>query len=75
MIILFCLSCSKDKECELIRNKDEVRGSYYFYFRPNYYANPQSNSINGAGFNTEYVSGKVSKAIYDDYEIGDKYCF
>lgn len=75
MILIFCLSCHKEKECELIQNKEEIRGSYYFYFRPNFYATPQSNSISGGGFNTEYVSGKVSKAIYDDYEIGDEYCF
>lgn len=62
-------------ECDVIRNKEKIRENYYFYFSVNFYANPQSNSIGGVGLNSDYVSGKVSKEVYDQYDIGDEYCF
>ncbi|MDG1290925.1 MAG: hypothetical protein P8I34_05055 [Flavobacteriaceae bacterium] len=75
LAVLMFLSCNKDEECNTIRNKEEVRGNFYFYFRARYYSNSQANSITGSGLNNEYVSGKVSETVYNDYEIGDEYCF
>ena len=75
LIVLISLSCRKEKECEIIRNKEEVKGIYYFYFRPNFFPNSQSNSIGAGGINTEFASGKVSKEVYDQYAVGDEYCF
>lgn len=75
MLVIILFSCAKEKQCEIIRDKQEVRGIYYFYFRANYYATPQANNINTAGLNSNYVSGKVSQAIYEDYDIGDEYCY
>ena len=41
LIILFTLSCNSEQECEIIRDKDEVNGNYYFYFRSNFLPNSQ----------------------------------
>ena len=76
LFFLFFLSCSKQQEeCVTIRNKEEIKGDYYFYFRPNYFPNSQSNSLGGVGLSADYASGKVSKEIYHQYAIGDEYCF
>lgn len=75
LILLLPFSCKQERDCEIIRNKDEVNGIYYFYFRPNYFPNSQANNIGAGGINTEYVSGKVSKELYDQYDVGDEYCF
>ena len=74
-VFLICLCCGKEQECVIILNKEEVKGNYYFYFRPNYFPNSQSNSIGGAGLNNNYASGKVSQELYNQYDIGDEYCF
>ncbi len=52
-----------------------MKGDYYFYFRPNYFPNSQLNNIGGNGLTTDFASGKVSQEIYDQYEVGDEYCF
>ena len=77
LIFLSSLSCSKDKECVIILNKEEVKENYYFYFRPNlnYLPNSQANSLGSPGLNANYASGKVSKELFDQYNIGDEYCF
>ena len=75
LIILFILSCNSEQECEIIRDKDEVNGNYYFYFRSNFLPNSQANNIGGTGFASQYASGKVSKEEYDKYAVGDEYCF
>ena len=72
---IFFLSCSEDKECVIIRDKEEVEGNYYFYFSVNYYNTPQYNNIAGGGIDNQYASGKVSKKVYDDHSVGDEYCF
>ena len=74
-IFIFLISCSKEKECHNIEIKEESGGDYYFYFRPNYRTNSQLNFVSGVGLNSEYASGKVSKEVYDEYAIGDEYCF
>ena len=49
-MVLYLMGCSKDKQlCDTIQNKEESSGVYYFYFRTNYYNNPQMNLIGGAG--------------------------
>ena len=75
LIIFFHFSCSKEEECVVIRNKSEIKGEYYFYFRPNYFPNSQSNTLGGVGLSPDFASGKVSQEIYNQYEIGDEYCF
>ena len=75
IFILFLISCSKEKECVTIEIKDESEGNYYFYFRHNYRSNSQTNYLSGVGLNSEYASGKVSKEVYDEYLVGDQYCF
>jgi hypothetical protein len=75
LIFLLSFSCNKERECEIIRNKEEVNGIYYFYFRPNYLPNSQASNLGRAELGTQYVSGKVSKEVYDQYAIGDEYCF
>lgn len=75
-MVLFLMGCSKDKQlCDTIQNKEENSGVYYFYFRTNYYNNPQMNQIGGAGINSQYASGKVSEEVYNQYDIGDQYCY
>ena len=70
------MGCSKDKQlCDTIQNKEKISGVYYFYFRTNYYNNPQMNQISGAGINSQYASGKVSEEVYNQYDIGDQYCY
>ena len=75
LIFSFLFSCSKQEECVILRSKEEIKGDYYFYFRPNYFPNSQFNSSGGVGQNMEYASGKVSQEIYDRYAVGDEYCF
>ena len=66
---LFLLSCTKKEECIIIEDKYESNGSYYFYFLNNTINNNNSLDVDPLG------TGKVSKEVYDDYTIGDKYCF
>ena len=73
LIFLIHFSCSEDEECVIIRDKAEESDSYYFYFSTNYLPTSQSNNMLG-GIDSRYGSGKVSKAIYDKYNIGDEYC-
>jgi hypothetical protein len=75
ILVILLFSCAKEKQCDIIRDKQEERGNFYFYFRANYYATPQANNINTPGLNSNYVSGKVSEEIYKSYEIGDEYCY
>ena len=74
LIFLISFSCSEDEECVIIRDKAEESDSYYFYFSTNYLPTSQSNNMLG-GIDSRYGSGKVSKAIYDKYNIGDEYCY
>jgi hypothetical protein len=74
-VFLLSYCCGKDQECVIILNKEEVKGSFYFYFRPNYFPNSASNSISGSGLNSDYASGKVSEELFYQYSIGDEYCF
>ena len=73
LIFLISFSCSEDEECVIIRDKVEESDSYYFYFSTIYLSNSQSNNMLG-GIDSRYGSGKVSKATYDKYNIGDEYC-
>lgn len=75
LIFLLSFSCTKQEECVTIRNKEEIKGDYYFYFRPNYFPNSQANNIGGGGLSRDHASGKVSQEVYDQYAIGDEYCF
>ena len=77
VIFLISVGCAKDEECVILLNKEEANGNYYFYFRPNlnYLPRSQTNSIGSPGLNVNYASGKVSKEIFDQYGIGDEYCF
>ena len=76
LFFLISFSCSKEEEeCVIILNKETIKGDYYFYFRPNYFPNSQLNDIGGNGLTTDFASGKVSQEIYDQYEVGDEYCF
>ena len=75
LFFLISVCCSKQEECVIIRNKEEMKGDYYFYFRPNYFPNSQLNDIGGNGLTTDFAPGKVSQEIYDQYEVGDEYCF
>ena len=75
LFFLFSFSCSKEEECVIILNKETINGDNYFYFRPNYFPSSQSNNIGGTGLNRDYASGKVSQEIYDQYAVGDEYCF
>ena len=72
LIFVFCI---KQEECLFFINNDVMKGDYYFYFRPNYFPNSQLNDIGGNGLTTDFASGKVSQEIYDQYEVGDEYCF
>ena len=74
LIFIFSFSCSQDEECVVIRDKTEESDSYYFYFSTNYLPTSQSNNMLG-GIDSRYGSGKVSKEIYDKYNIGDEYCY
>lgn len=74
LIFLISFSCSEDEECVIIRDKAEESNSYYFYFSTSYLSTSQSNNMLG-GIDSRYGSGKVSKAIYDKYNIGDEYCY
>lgn len=76
LFFLISFSCSKEEEeCVIILNKETIKGDNYFYFRPNYFPSSQSNNIGGTGLNRDYASGKVSQEIYDQYAVGDEYCF
>lgn len=74
-IFLLVICCAKEEECVIILSKEEVSGSYYFYFRPNYLPNTQSPNIGRDGLNSNYTSGKVSLEKFNQYDIGDEYCF
>ena len=74
LIFLIYFSCSEDEECVIIRDKVEESDSYYFFFSTNYLSTSQSNNMLG-GIDSQYGSGKVSKATYDKYNIGDEYCY
>ena len=73
-ILFISFSCSEDEECVIIRDKAEESDSYYFYFSTNYFSTSQSNNMLG-GIDSQYGSGRVSKATYDKYNIGDEYCY
>tara|TARA_B100000902_G_scaffold331503_1_gene328944 strand:- start:1055 stop:1303 length:249 start_codon:yes stop_codon:yes gene_type:complete len=74
LIFIFFFSCSNDEECVIIREKAEKSNSYYFYFSTNYLSTTQPNNLMG-NIDSGYASGKVSKEIYEKYEIGDEYCY
>ena len=74
LIFIFIFSCSNDEECVIIREKAEESNSYYFYFSTNYLSTTQPNNLMG-NIDSRYASGKVSKEIYEKYEIGDEYCY
>ena len=33
------------------------------------------NQIGGAGINSQFASGKVSEEVFNQYDIGDQYCY
>ena len=74
LFLLIYFSCSEDEECVIIRDKVEESDSYYFFFSTNYLSTSQSNNMLG-GIDSRYGSGKVSKATFDKYNIGDEYCY
>jgi len=76
LIFLFALifSCNKKEECIIIEDKYESNGTYYFYFLNNQINQPFSN--NNSSLDVDPLgTGKVSKEEFDNYNIGDKYCF
>tara|TARA_B100000900_G_C20475144_1_gene673061 strand:- start:355 stop:615 length:261 start_codon:yes stop_codon:yes gene_type:complete len=77
VVFLIFAGCAKDEECVILLNKEESNGNFYFYFRPNlnYLPRSQPNSIGSPGLNANYASGKVSRELYDQYSIGEEYCF
>ena len=54
------------------KGKVEESDSYYFF--STILSTSQSNNMLG-GIDSRYGSGKVSKATYDKYNIGDEYCY
>jgi len=67
-------SCNKKEDCIIIEDKYETNGTYYFYFINNSYNQPFSN--NNSSLDVDPLgTGKVSKEDYDNYKIGEEYCY
>ena len=76
LIFLFaCIfSCNKKEECIIIEDKYESNGTYYFYFVNNQINQPFSN--NNSSLDVDPLgTGKVSKEEFENYNVGDKYCY
>ena len=73
-LFAFIFSCDKKEECIIIEDKYESNGTYYFYFLNNQINQPFSN--NNSSLDVDPLgTGKVSKEEFDNYNIGDKYCY
>lgn len=73
-VFIHFMSCSKEDNCDVIRDKAKVNGFYYFYFRANNTISSQGGTL-GRMIDMENLSGKVSWQVYEQYEVGDEYCF
>ena len=73
-LFAFIFSCDKKEECIIIEDKYESNGTYYFYFLNNQINQPFSN--NNSSLDVDPLgTGKVSKDEFENYNIGDKYCY
>lgn len=76
LLVCFCfLNCQKsDEKCGQIIKKEIIEANYYFVLQTdeyiNYYNTPQDTTLPDNGVR----QGKVSKEVYDSFEIGDEYC-
>ena len=66
-------SCNQvENECVLIEKKQQLNGSYYFYWNNedlDFYENNESASIPD-----QFKSGEINQEIYEKYSVGDIYC-
>jgi len=65
--------CQKE-DCITIQDKQSLDGNYYFLFRNRPTVNSNSTP-NNLFIPDAQQSGEVSKFVYDQYEIGDTYCY
>ena len=73
-LFIFWFSCTKKEECIIIEDKYESNGTYYFYFLNNQINQPFSN--NNSSLDVDPLgTGKVSKDDFENYNVGDKYCY
>ena len=73
-LFAFIFSCDKKEECIIIEDKYESNGTYYFYFVNNQINQPFSN--NNSSLDVDPLgTGKVSKEEFENYNVGDKYCY
>tara|TARA_B100001996_G_scaffold234958_1_gene181377 strand:+ start:92 stop:352 length:261 start_codon:yes stop_codon:yes gene_type:complete len=73
-LFAFIFSCDKKEECIIIEDKYESNGTYYFYFLNNQINQPFSN--NNSSLDVDPLgTGKVSKEEFENYNVGDKYCY
>ncbi len=74
VLFAFIFSCNKKEECIIIEDKYESNGTYYFYFLNSQINQPFSN--NNSSLDVDPLgTGKVSKEEFDNYNVGDKYCY
>ena len=74
VLFAFIFSCNKKEECIIIEDKYESNGAYYFYFLNNQINQPFSN--NNSSLDVDPLgTGKVSKDDFENYNVGDKYCY
>ena len=65
--------CNSD-DCVEIEAKRSIEGNYYFFF-----GNPASfsnNTLDQAGYVPDtQQSGQVDQKTFDQYQVGDTYCY
>ena len=73
LISLGILSCSEE-DCVTIEEKQEINGNYYFFFGEGdrYTFNPDEQSLL---IPDAQQSGKVTAEDFNQYQVGDQYCY
>ena len=74
LLFIFFLSSCKREECVIIEDKYISNGFYYFYFIDNSISDPISPN-NSFLEVSPLGSGKVSKEDYENYKVGEEYCY
>ena len=72
LIILFTLSCNSEQECDYMMTRQME--TIIFIFAQIFFQTLKPIILE-SHFASQYASGKVSKEEYDQYAVGDEYCF
>lgn len=70
----FIFGCKSDEKCGEIYDKVSRDGRYFFILDPNYSIDVSTPNDNASFLPDNRVSGEVSEAVYNQFEIGQEYC-